>query len=66
MFNKKEFAINTNLRFISRTISCSAELSMKKSFINSGPRYQMFLPLLLRELLFLLQDETGREDADTL
>ena len=30
MFGKKEFVINSNLRFISRTISCSSELSMKK------------------------------------
>ena len=35
MFSKKEFAIISNLRFIGRTNS--AELSMKKSFITSGP-----------------------------
>ena len=29
MFSKKEFAIASNMRFISRTNSCSAELSMK-------------------------------------
>ena len=37
MFSKKEFGIVSNLRFISIKISCSAELSMKKSFITSGP-----------------------------
>ena len=30
MFSKKDFAIVSNLRFISRTISRSYELSMKK------------------------------------
>ena len=30
MFSKKEFAFVSKLRFISRKISCSAELSMKK------------------------------------
>ena len=38
MFSKKEFAIS-NLTFIllAGQISCSAELSMKKSFLTSGP-----------------------------
>ena len=39
LFSKKEFAIVSSLRLISRTnlTSCSTELSMKKSFITSGP-----------------------------
>ena len=36
-FSKKEFAIVSNLRISAGQISCSAELSMKKSFKTSGP-----------------------------
>ena len=42
MFSKKEFAIVSNLRFISRTISCSSEVSMK-SFITLGPDLQTYM-----------------------
>ena len=32
MFGKKQFDIVSNLSFTNRQVSCSAELSMKKSF----------------------------------
>ena len=38
MLSKKEFAIVSNLRFISKINLCSAELSMKK-FYNLGAYY---------------------------
>ena len=41
-FSKKEFAVVSNLRFLAGKISRFAELSMKKSFITSGPRFTMF------------------------
>ena len=37
IFSKKEFAIVSNLDLLAGRISCSAELSMKKNFITSGP-----------------------------
>ena len=40
------------LTFMSRKNSCSAELSMKKSFITSGPRYLSFKTVILLEIHF--------------
>ena len=56
MFNKKEFAIVNYLRFISLLagqFSCSAELSMKKSFVQFQGRQlsNYFARLLKRGLL---------------
>ena len=41
MFSKKEFAIVSNLRFISRTKFMLSRVEHEKSFITSGPGGRM-------------------------
>ena len=45
MFTKKEFAVVSNLRFISRTIFMLSRVEFEKSFITSGP--DLFIPHLV-------------------
>ena len=42
MFSKKEFAIDSNLRFISRKIFMLSRVENEKSFITSGPGPSLF------------------------
>ena len=41
MFSEKEFGIISNLRFISMTNSMLSWVELEKSFITSGPGYEL-------------------------
>ena len=53
MFSKKDFALVSILRFISRTNSCSAELSMKNKSLGAiSPLFHNIFYMLLEIFIF--------------